>query len=798
MTAHSDDAALAGLMVIDASDSVAGQHCGRLLADYGAEVVLLEPPDGSPTRRLPPFTMKRSAPENSLLFWTLNTGKRSLRTPGDVKLASLCQGADVILVDAARRDELGFVEAQGQAVICAFSAFGDTGPYLGWTGGELIQQALSGVMFPTGAPGHKPIYGLGRRSEYACGVTAYSAILAALHVRERTGRGQDVEAVISDAAAAMGQALVSNYSYDQTFSGRQAYKGTGMLALLKCADGWMVIWVRRTGWRETCEIFGVPHLANDPRFSTIPSLAANWNAAVDILRRHSGDKRTEETCQRLQAAKVCAALVATPSQLLQLEQFAGRGMWRYIDDAGTRMLSIGPAFRTSTPCRPIAPAPLLGPKMTRDAGPPPRSASRAWRREPAELPELPLAGVRILDFTQAWAGPMATRALGYLGAHVIKIENAEVIDSWRGGLRPPADGWEDRFYDKMSLFNSQNHDKQSISLDLKSPAGRDIALRLAAVSDVAVANFSSGVLDKLGLGFKDMSKVNPAISVCEMPAFGNSGPWKSHIAMGKTMEAAAGMASLMGYGDGVPLLTGPAHLDPVGGLHGTAAIMTALLHQKRTGQGQYVEIAQVEAAMHWVGEYLVQAALGETPSPPDGNRNPDAAPHDAYPCAGEDEWVAIAVYTDEEWLRLRALVGDPRLDVPALATVGGRREDVEAIDAAIAAWTRGQDKRDVAALLQAHGVPAAPVTTGGDVYRDPHLRSRGMIAELDHPDRGRKEYSSLAFRLSATPGAMRTAAPRFAEHTDVVLRGLLGLSEAEVEQLVADGVVRRAPIPFRL
>jgi crotonobetainyl-CoA:carnitine CoA-transferase CaiB-like acyl-CoA transferase len=396
---------------------------------------------------------------------------------------------------------------------------------------------------------------------------------------------------------------------------------------------------------------------------------------------------------------------------------------------------------------------------------------------------------------------MTARSLAFLGAEVIKIENGTRLDSWRGpavGVSDPASypdrqGGE-RPYDRNALFNTQNHDKKSISLDLKSPSAQDLARRLAAKCDVVLANFSPHALAKLGLGYERLSRDNPKLVMVEMPAFGNDGPWSSHVGMGKTMEAAAGMASLIGYGDGEPVLTGPAYLDPIGGLHGAAAVLTALAERSRTGLGQYVEVAQVEAAMHWIGEYILQTGRMREVFRADANRRPDMAPHDAFPCAGDDQWMVIACPDNGTWGRLVATTGIEDLGDAKLSTLAGRLAHAEAVKAALSTWSRDRNKHEASDLLQAAGIPAAPVNSGADVWRDPFLRSRGFIQEVTHPAAGTAEYPGLAFRLSRTPGAIRSPAPCFAQHTHEVLGDLLGLSGDMIDVLVHFGVVRQHPL----
>ena len=412
----------------------------------------------------------------------------------------------------------------------------------------------------------------------------------------------------------------------------------------------------------------------------------------------------------------------------------------------------------------------------------------------------PLHGVRVLDLTTAWAGPMATRCLAFLGADVIRVENPNRIDSWRGVVRggdptsyPECDPGV-RPYNRTYRFNAVNTDKRSIALDLRRPQGRMIALRLALRCDVVVANFSDGVLDRLGLGYAQLAPLRPDIIVVEMPAYGSGGPLTSFLGMGNTMEAMAGMTVLMGYGDGVPRMTGTFYLDPMGALHATAAVLTALAHRRHTGRGQHVEVAQREAAMHWAGELLLEHIENGETFQPDGNTVPDAAPHDAYACLGEDEWVAIAVFGDGQWRTLCDVIGRPDLaSDPRFASFPERWRNRELLREPLTRWTGQMHKARAASLLQACGVPAAPVYHGRDIAHSPYLQERGFFATLEHPEAGTHPYAGLGFRLRDTPGGMRAAAPCFGQHNEEVLVGLLGLDPEQVAELERAGVLASAP-----
>ena len=826
---------LDGLLVVDVTSGVAGQFAGRLLARHGAEVVLVEPPGGTPTRRMPPLQERAGGSALSFLFWNLNEGKQSavadLTGPADrAGFDDLCRRADVILHDRA-------VPLPGDlppsVVTCEVSDFPAAGPYAGWQGTELIHQALAGVMFITGQPGREPLYGVGHRAYYATGVTACVTVLAALVERQHSGAGQRAAVTVFESTAAMAQNQATQYGYNQTWQRRAVLPG--FLALLRCADSWVVLFGLRN-WPAICQTFGLPELAADPRFAGQAARRENWATAIELLQGRASGLRAAEVVEQGQRIKVNIEEVSSLGGLADSPQWRARGM--IVPAAapdGTPGRALGPVFRIAGGTDLAgAPAPALGTVAlgsagngTTGSGTAGPDTSRRPRVAAAQDPVGggpaggspgglspglsgpsvgdaggPLAGLRVLDFTTAWAGPFATRSLAFLGAQVIKIEPPAKLDSWRGAVRggvrerfPDLDPGE-RPYNRSSLFNTQSHDKLSLGLDVTRPGGREVVLGLAREADLVVANFSSGVLDRLGVGYADLSAVNPRLSVIEMPAFGAGGPAAKHVGMGLTMEAATGMTGLMGYGDGRPAVTGGTYLDPIGGLHGAAAALIALYQRNSAGRGSKIEVAQTEAAAHWIGEFFLER-LNAGPEPaPHGNRVPYAAPHDAYQCAGDDEWVAVAVRDDSEWKRLAAVIGrDDLAGDPGYASAEGRRQHQDELRPAITSWTSGQPKAQAAALLQAAGVPAAPVRNGRDIAGDPGLRAAGFLVPLEHPEAGRHDYPGLAFRLDRTPGQIRSPAPCFGQHNRFVLGGLLGLDDAAIAELYAAGAVADQPEP---
>ena len=412
----------------------------------------------------------------------------------------------------------------------------------------------------------------------------------------------------------------------------------------------------------------------------------------------------------------------------------------------------------------------------------------------------PLAGMRVVEMTTAWAGPMAGRILAYLGAETIHVEAATLLDNWRGHKQAPdphkfPDGIPgERPYNRTILFNSQNGNKLSLTLDLKKPGGIELMRELLMTADIFLSNFTPGTLERLGLGYADLSALKPEIIVAEMPAYGRSGRMAKSPAVGPTMEMASGMAGMIGYPGGPPQNTGPAYLDPMGGFNGAAAILTAVYHRQRTGRGQHVEIPQVEAAMQFIGDHILHAIWSGVDPARRGNDVDWAAPHDAFPALGEDEWVAIAVATDAEFFSMCRVIGCPELiDDLRFATLEKRLANRRALDVPITSWTSRQSKHEAAAALQAAGVAAAPVQKGRDVAGSEYLAARGFFTELDHPEAGRHKYQGLPFHLSLTPGGQRSAAPSLGQHTHAILRDVLGRDEGEIARLEAAGTTATKP-----
>jgi crotonobetainyl-CoA:carnitine CoA-transferase CaiB-like acyl-CoA transferase len=470
--------------------------------------------------------------------------------------------------------------------------------------------------------------------------------------------------------------------------------------------------------------------------------------------------------------------VRAPEALLEDPQLAARGFFVPIEhlEPGVTLPSPGAPFRLGdTPWR-TARAPRLG-EHDDEVREQVRAGVRRGPPRPA-APLRPLDGVRVLDFTWVVAGPVTTRILADLGADVIKVERKVSLDfgDRRGGL-------------SGTLMRG----KRSIVLDLTDPRGVDLARRLAAVSDVVVDNFSARVMPNLGLDHASLRALRPDIVCVRMTGFGLSGPQRDYVSYGPTLQALAGYTLLMAEPAGPPAGFGYSYSDLAAGNLGALAVLSALWHRRRTGRGQEVDLAQLEAVASLIGPLLLERALDGKTSAPTGNASQEgpAAPHGVYPCAGDDRWVAITVFGDEEWRRLGGALGGPAWTRDArFATTAGRLHHVAEIDALVTAWTRERRAEDVMGLLQEAGVAAGLVANAEDLCeRDPQLAARGHFVDVPTPEGRTVRMDGPAFLLSETPPRVSGPGPLLGEHTDAVLSGLLGCGGEEIAALRAAGVI---------
>ncbi len=408
--------------------------------------------------------------------------------------------------------------------------------------------------------------------------------------------------------------------------------------------------------------------------------------------------------------------------------------------------------------------------------------------------ELPLSGIRVCDLTWIIAGPTATRVLADFGADVIRVEHQQAADPIRFGR--PLHG-DQPTLNNSGFFNYFNRNKRSILLNVRHPLGMELLHKLIAVSDVVIENFSSGVLDSWELSYEAQKAINPGIIYCSISGFGHSGRDKHFTTWGPTAQALSGLTLMSGLPGKPPAGWGYSYMDHTAGYYGAIAIMMALHHRNKTGEGQHIDMSQVEAGMVLTGpavlDYTVNGRSFRREGMPPGNRawEPGMAPHNTYRCAGEDRWVAMAVRNDAEWRAMAQAMGDPAWAADErFATTAGRLANQDDLDARIAEWTAVREDYAVMHTLQAAGVPAGVCQTPGDrVEKDEQFKGRKWWATMPHAEVGEaSEFDGVTPRLSLTPGTNRTASPLIGEHTRDVVTELLGLTEAEFAEHEEMGV----------
>ena len=397
----------------------------------------------------------------------------------------------------------------------------------------------------------------------------------------------------------------------------------------------------------------------------------------------------------------------------------------------------------------------------------------------------PLDGVRVLDFGWTWAGPYCGMILTDLGADVIKIETHQRVDMLRlsGAF---ADGVRD--LERCGWYGATNRGKRSVTIDLKNPDGRQLVLDLVAISDAAIENFSPRVLPSLGLGYDDLAAVNPGIVLLSLSAYGATGPEHEYVAYGDHLGYASGLASVIGHPEDGPTPINTFYGDPVAGMYGALAVVAALEARGRTGRGRHLEYSQVEGLLTMMPGPIMTRSSG-APVPRLVDKSTTMAPHGFFRCAGDDAWVAIAVEDDDRWSALRGVLRAAGIAVDDLPTFAARQADEARLDAAVSDWTGALSPWQATAACQRVGVAAYPLMDSARLARDAHLHERGFFQWVTHPVVGPGPIPGVTFRIGHDGARVRGPAPTLGQHNEAVLLGVLGLTRARYDELVANGAI---------
>jgi crotonobetainyl-CoA:carnitine CoA-transferase CaiB-like acyl-CoA transferase len=793
------DAPLSGLRVVETSTGISGAYAAKLFVDAGAEVIKVESDDGDPLRRW--SASGATGAKAGGLFRFLAAGKRSvLGRPGDPAIDDLIATADLVIDSGdAGLDPAALFASDPRLVVCSITPYGLTGPYAGRPATEFTVQAECGSIAGRGTMDRPPVQAGGRIAEWSAGATAAAAALPVLRRSTRTGEG-----ALLDVSWFEVMILATNLYTDLMFSlmGRPqvpvAPRSVELPSIDPTADGWVGFNTNGARhFRAFAELVGRPDLVGHPQWGNIAGRSADragWDA---IVRAYTAVRPTAEVLERAEQLRVPAARVNSGRTVLAEEHLIAREFYATDPsdpDNGVRMPRPHYLRNGIRPAQ-AGPAPELG---ADDGG--------ALLRPRADLTapasgELPLDGVKVLDLTAWWAGPAVAQVMAAMGADAIHVESLTHLDPMRLASAIMFMG-RDRWWEFSGFHLAINSNKRGVTVDLGVEDGRALVRELVKWADVVVENYTPRVLERWGLTWDAVHELNPRAVMMRMPAFGLDGPWRGRLGFAQTVEQMSGMAWVTGYADGEPLVPrGPC--DPIGGMHATFAVMTALAARDATGDGQLVEAPLLDSALNMTAEQVIEYTTTGTVLERDGNRSPYAAPQGLYAChpaeaagTSEERWLAVSIATDEQWRALVAILGEPVWAKDAdLDSFVGRRAAADLIDAELTEWAAGRDVAATVDQLIAAGVPAATLTNPRDLLSNPHLVARGYLEAVPNEVVGTQPVPGLPVRMSGVDHWIRAGAPLVGEHNDDVLGGVLGLSVDELARLTAAGVIGTEPPP---
>jgi crotonobetainyl-CoA:carnitine CoA-transferase CaiB-like acyl-CoA transferase len=806
---------LSGIRVLDLSSGVPGGYCTKLLADGGADVVKLEPPGGDSLRHWA-IGARLAADEDGALWEFLGCSKRSAlvdtNRPRDLRL---CEGllarADMVVwspgpglaAHASWAPAALHARAPG-AIVAAITPFGVDGPWAGRPATDLTLQAWSGGIAPRGRPERAPVQCGGRPGDWLAGLFAAVGLLTAWQRTVVTGQGElldvsQLEALVLTQSmypvTARTMRAAAGLDVPDTWPVRSIF----IPAIEQTRDGWVGFMVATpTMWESFCVMVGHPEWIEDERLYSYAGRAMRRDELEKAITSWVSERTTAEVLEACSLLRVPAAPVGDGSRVTSFDHLVERRFFVANPRTGVLQPDVPYTLGAGGGRRPPEPAPLLGEHTedVRTVATVVRGPGRAGPPDAGGAP-LPFAGLRVADFTAFWAGPIVGHYLAMLGADVIHVESAKRPDGIRSHtVRTVQD---DQWWEWAAMFHGPNTNKRDVTIDMDSDRGRELARRLIARCDVMIENYSPRVVEQWGLDYPAVRQLRPDIVCVRMPAFGLTGPWRDRTGYAQNMEQASGMAWMTGYPDGPPIVPN-GMCDPLSGTHATFALLLALEHRRRTGEGMLVEVAMIGGALNVAAEQVLEFGSYGSLLTRDGNRGPTGAPQGLYPTADRDStgrrdgWIAIAVETDEQWRALGHAVGDPPWAADArLSHVDARRAAHNRIDQHLSSWCAARSADEIVDALWAAGVPVAKVLDPQRTDSLPQLAHRGFFEVVQHPVTGPATHCGYPVRFSSGPTRLhRTPAPTLGQHNREVLGGLLGLGDGELEELARDQVIGTA------
>ena len=790
-----------GIRVLDLSDRLSGAFAARVFGDFGAEVILPEPPSGHPIRHEPPFLDNKPGPDRSLLHAFVNWNKQSVLLGDGNRLEEIIATADVVVTTSANQEDDLFAaiarHGPTDLIHLSITPHGLDGPLADTDGNNLTACARMGWSYINVLQGESPLQLPNRVSGYVAGINGFLGAAAALLQRNRIGCGERIDvSEVESLALTCHPWTIQSILFDVGDSrGVLGAKPRGLPGpLWEAKDGLVNFgfgdW---HNWTECMHLLDLPEFADDPEL--IPDIGRHGKDMMGVV---AGAARTVPALDRwelfhgLSRLRSICGVVQNMEDKLGCEQLAARD---YLVSSKVRDREIRfpgpPAKLAPAEWKLRRPAPQIGESTaTIEVKRPRPNADAKERRGP--YPEGPLSGVRVLAFTHAWSGTFSTELLALLGADVVQIEAPHRVDVWRrtNGVVPwgiDNSDTQQHPYNTQGLYNSVNLNKRAITIDMSRDEGKKLFWDLVPNFDVLVENFTPPIMGRWGITLETLAAKRPGIVFASLSAYGASGPYADYPGNGATTEPMSGLSSIHGYDGDRGLNTGGLIPDPICGYFMAAAIVSALHARDRTGEAQRIDESMLEAMTIVIGDTLGgYQATGEMPKPT-GNRHPRLAPHGVYPTQDGD-WVAIAYESDDAWTRMAELLGVT--DDKRYRTMSSRKSNEEAVDRLVSAWTETQTAVAAADLVNSLGGMAARITPPYEIYTKPDadLHARGFLHEIEHPETGPHILPGMPWKFAGAKPPPPRHSPCVGQHSEEVLRQELGLSDREYRDLVARGI----------
>ena len=801
---------LSGYRVIETTDE-RGFLAGRILADLGAEVIKVEPPDGDVERRLGPFVDGKEDIERSIPWLAANVGKHSVtadldNSDGRHRLLKLLGSADLLLDSHSP----SFLESRGlgwktlhdqfpRLVYCSITPFGRTGPYAEMTAHDLVAVAMGGNAWMTGDPDDAPLRCSSPTSYFHAGPEAVLGSLMALESRESTGAGTLVDVSIQECQLATLMTGAGQWGRGKTAPRRAGSRVSRTREIWAAADGWISFGLRGGQARTKNLVATVSYMKEE---NACPQWLADYDwSAFDHTKLEDDEltrfekafasffqtKSRRELYETALERRIMLAPCNDAREILQHPQLASRDLFATVEYPHLGVSLEQPAFfaRTASGKNEIRwRAPILGEHDSAAFATtlaPPAPQKERTNKSPI------YDDLEILEFGSGAAGPVSTRYFADQGANVIRIESTKRPDFLRLLFRSDKDP---SGLNASPMFTLINANKQSLTIDMTNEQGRTLVMDLIKRADVVADNFSPGVMDKWGFGATELRRQRPELIVVSGCLFGQTGPHCHYPGFGGQGAAIAGFNHMTGYQQAEALGPYGTITDSLSPRFVATLVAAALLRRRHSGEGETIDLSQIETGVYCLSEMIARySATGEVPERR-GNHCEYAAPHSIYPCRGEDRWLAIAVLSNKQWYALVELMGSPdwaRAD--QLSEITGRLAAQEILDEKIAKWTSAQEPYELMERLQAAGVEAGVVQNFRDLAVDPQLEHRSHFADFEHEFLGTIHAEHPGFRIEGQPGRISSLGPKIGEHNERILTGTLSKSTAELTTLEADGAL---------